>query len=234
MTDQQTSTAEFDAYAGSYDDAVNASLAFTGLKVDYFTKVKAGYLLDLLHDHFGATKPLRLLDVGCGVGNFHPLLAGEVAALSGTDLSAACVARAAERNPGVSYQAYDGERLPWADDSFDAAFTVCVMHHVPPVQWPAFAAEMKRVVRPGGLVAVFEHNPVNPLTRRIVDNCEFDADAVLLRQGKTRELLAGAGFGQVTSRSILSIPSMGPMTRRIDLALGRLMLGAQYFAKGVA
>jgi hypothetical protein len=67
-----------------------------------------------------------------------------------------------------------------------------------------------------------------------VSNCAVAAYAVLLRQGRTRALLAGAGFGAVGGRSILSIPSAGPLTRRIDLALGRLALGAPYFARGVA
>lgn len=225
---------EFDAYAGSYDDAVNRSLAFLGAKVDYFTKVKAAYLLDLLGGHFGQTAGLNLLDVGCGVGNYHALVGGHIGSLAGTDLSAACLAEAATRNPGVAYQPYDGARLPYADNQFDAAVTICVMHHVPPAQWPAFAAEMKRVVRPGGLAIVFEHNPFNPLTRRVVNNCEFDADAVLLRPRQTRRLLAGAGFGEVRSRSILSIPSFGKVTRALDLTLGHLPLGAQYFAMGVA
>ena len=63
--------------------------------------------------------------------------------------------QAADRNPGVSYRPYDGRRLPYEDGQFDAAVTICVMHHVPPAQWPAFAAEMKRVVRRGGLAVVF-------------------------------------------------------------------------------
>ncbi|HEY0959164.1 MAG TPA: class I SAM-dependent methyltransferase [Novosphingobium sp.] len=234
MTEQPTQASQFDAYAGSYDEAVNKSLGFLGVKVDYFTRVKAGYLLDLLAAHFGRVEDLRLLDVGCGVGNYHALLDGRLGAISGTDVSPACVAEAAARNPGVAYQPYDGERLPYAEASFDAVVTICVMHHVPPPQWPMFAAEMKRVLRPGGLAVVFEHNPINPLTQRVVSNCEFDADAVLLKQGETRRLLEGAGFGKVASRSILSLPSFGPVTRKFDLAFGRLPLGAQYFASGVA
>lgn len=226
--------ARFDAYAGSYADAVNRSIGFLGVKVDYFTRVKADYLLDLLAAHFGDPTKVRLLDIGCGVGNCHPLLTGRVAALAGTDVSADCVAQAAERNAGVDYRPYDGQRLPWDNASFDAVVTTCVMHHVPPEQWPAFAAEMKRVVRPGGLAVVFEHNPLNPLTRRAVSNCEFDDDAVLLGQRRTCALLAGAGFRDVRSRSILTVPSFGAMTRKLDLLLGRLSLGAQYFATGVA
>jgi len=226
--------AQFDAYATSYADEVNRSIAFLGVGVDYFTRVKAGYLLDSLAGHFGDTRKLNLLDIGCGTGGCHPLIRGELGALCGTDVSAASVEQAAKANPAASYRPYDGQRLPYEDDQFDAAVTICVMHHVPPAQWPSFAAEMKRVVRPGGLALVFEHNPYNPLTRRAVSNCEFDADAVLLTQRRTKGLLEGAGFGAVRSRAILSIPSLGPKTRAVDLALGRLCLGAQYVASGTA
>lgn len=234
MTEQPSGPSQFDAYAGSYDAAVNDSLAFLGMKVDYFTRVKAAYLLELLERHFGDTNRLDLLDIGCGVGNFHALVGDSLGSLSGTDVSAACLEQAARRNPAMTYRHYDGVRLPFADNQFDAVTTICVMHHVPPEQWSGFAAEMKRVVKPGGLAIVFEHNPLNPLTRRVVSNCEFDQDAVLLRQSKTRALLEGAGFGDIRSRSILSIPSVGPLSRRLDLVLGHLALGAQYFAQGVA
>jgi ubiquinone/menaquinone biosynthesis C-methylase UbiE len=234
LAEQPSDSSQFDAYAASYDEAVNQSLAFLGVKVDYFTRVKAAYLQDLLRAHAGPTGKLAVLDVGCGVGNYHALIAGKVGSLSGCDVSSACLDHAARRNPAVDYRHYDGGRLPFDDDSFDAATTICVMHHVPPAQWPAFAAEMKRVLKPGGLAVVFEHNPLNPLTRRVVSNCAFDADAVLLRQGKTRALLGEAGFADVRARAILTMPSVGPITRRLDLALGRLSLGAQYFVRGVA
>ena len=44
MIDPQAAISQFDAYAGSYDEAVNQSLGFLGVKVDYFTRVKAAYL----------------------------------------------------------------------------------------------------------------------------------------------------------------------------------------------
>lgn len=234
VTDQKPAVSEFDAYATSYDDAVNQSLAFLGMKVDYFTRVKADYLLDLLAGHFGRTEGLNLLDIGCGVGNYHSLLVDRVASISGADLSPGCLAEAARRNPQVRYSHYDGTRLPYPDDSFDAVFTICVMHHVPPAHWPAFAAEMKRVTRSGGLAIVFEHNPLNPLTQRVVSNCDFDKDAVLLGQRQARNLLGDAGFTDVRSNSILSIPSRGRASRAIDLLLGRLSMGAQYFVRATA
>lgn len=234
MTDQKTEASEFDAYADSYGEAVNRSLAFLGMKVDYFTRVKANYLLDLLAEHFGDGKRVELLDIGCGVGSYHDLLIDRVGSIAGVDPSRDCLAQAEQRNPGARYSHYDGARLPFPDASFDAVFTICVMHHVPPAQWPAFAAEMKRVTRKGGLALVFEHNPLNPLTRRVVSNCDFDRNAVLLRQGQVRGLLERAGFTDIRSNTILSIPSSGRIGRAIDLLLGRLALGAQYFVRATA
>ena len=228
------SSAEFDAYAGSYDAAVNRSLAFMGVTVDYFTRVKAGYTADLIAQHFGPGIKPDLLDIGCGVGNYHALLAGAANRLAGCDVSVACLETAAARNPGIDYRHYAGDCLPFADASFDCATAICVMHHVAPDHWRGFATEMRRVLRPGGLALVFEHNPRNPLTQRVVSNCAFDADAVLLKQGTARDIFADAGFADAAWRSILSVPSMGPWSRRLDAMFSRLPLGAQYYVRAMA
>ena len=81
-------------------------------------------------------------------------------------------------NPTVRYQAYDGKTLPYDDASVDLAFAIRVMHHVAVGDRPQFASELRRVVRPGGLAVIFEHNPYNPLTQHVVRNCEFDEGAV--------------------------------------------------------
>jgi ubiquinone/menaquinone biosynthesis C-methylase UbiE len=221
----------FDEYDKNYSDTVNKSVAFTGLDVDFFTKVKAGYILDICERAFGAASTVRALDVGCGVGNFHRLLQPHFAALSGVDVSAAAIAQAEQRHEKVDYRVYDGHRLPYDDNSFDLAFTICVMHHVPPAQWPAFSREMRRVIRPGGVALVFEHNPQNPLTLRAVNNCPFDEDAVLLRSTETAKLMHDAGFAKIDTRFILSIPAAGPTLRKIDRAFSRLPFGAQYYVQ---
>ncbi len=66
---EQNRPSEFDAYSKSYDEAVNSSIGFSGLKVDFFTRVKAQYIKGLIAGQFGDAKGVRVLDVGCGVGN---------------------------------------------------------------------------------------------------------------------------------------------------------------------
>lgn len=235
MDPQQAKTATtFDGYNQTYSKAVDASVSFTGLSTDFFTRVKAAYIDDIVTSHFGAEAPVKALDVGCGVGNYHPLLRSRFQSISGVDVSGACVETARLHNDWVDYKTYDGGTLPYADDTFDVAFTICVLHHVPPTQWEKFASEMHRVVRPGGLALVFEHNPRNPLTMRAVNSCPFDEDAVLLKNEKTEALLRGAGFSSTRSRYILSIPPANGMLRKIDRMFSRLPFGGQYYVVATA
>jgi len=230
MDSQQSQTARtFDAYKDNYSDVVDAAVSFTGMSTDFFTRVKADYLLDISHNHFGSTDDLHALDVGCGVGNFHALLSPRLKSLSGVDVSPATIETASSRNKTVEYKVYDGGTLPYNDSAFDLAFTSCVMHHVPPAQWNKFAEEMHRVVRPQGLVVVFEHNPRNLLTMRAVNSCPFDDDAVLLRREETERIYKAAGFAAVESRFILSVPAFNSFFRSIDRMMGRLPFGAQYY-----
>jgi SAM-dependent methyltransferase len=183
--------------------------------------------------HFGGRKPDGL-DVGCGVGSFHPFVRGLFARYCGVDISASSIARAKEQRRDVEYAAYDGATLPYESGSFEFVSTICVMHHVPPADWPAFTAELRRVVRRGGLVAVIEHNPFNPLTRLAVNRCEFDRDAVLLRASKTESLMKQASFSRVESDYFLFFPFKAQIALRTERSLRKLPLGAQYMTCGEA
>ena len=152
--------------------------------------------------------------------------------LTGIDVAVATIEQARAEHRQVNYDVYDGARLPYADGAFDTAYTICVMHHVPPRQWRVFMEEMRRVVRLGGLVAVIEHNPLNPLTSWLVSACPFDRNAVLLRASKLKGLMRDVGFGEIYHRYILFTPFDAHPFKRLDRALGWLPLGAQYLAVG--
>lgn len=138
----------------------------------------------------------------------------------------------ARKTPGVAYAAYAGPSLPYADATFDLAFAVCVAHHVPPEHWPNFFSEMRRVVRPGGVVAVIEHNPLNPLTRLAVLRCPFDEDAVLISRRKAGRLLQNAGLTEIDGRHFLVFPFANLAARKVAGWLSRMPLGAQYICSG--
>jgi SAM-dependent methyltransferase len=229
---QKNAPVDFDAYEQSYNETVNRAVAFSGLQVDFFTRVKVDYFSELLESLAPEVARAEVVDVGCGVANSHPLLAGRVGRLVGVDVSKACIAKAAADNPKNEYKLYDGRNLPYPDAAFDAASAVCVFHHVPITDRLRLASDIRRVLRPEGLFAVFEHNPLNPLTRQVINNCEFDKDAILLRRQDTEILLKDAGFRGIYSRFILTVPAKGSLLRRIDKLFAHFPVGTQYYSVG--
>ena len=233
MDPQQKAIAEeFDRYKETYDDAVNRAIAFSGQTVELFTKAKARDLLRTISSHFTSPQQIAVLDVGCGIGNYHPFLSPVVGSVSGVDVSSACIETAKKRNLSVSYSVYDGDLLPYPERQFDVTFCVCVLHHVPPNRWPSFISELYRVTRAGGIVIIYEHNPNHPLTRKVVSDCTFDRDAVLLSAAHTRRLLENAGCSDVTTASILTLPPAGDFIAAIDKLFAKLPFGSQYRAIG--
>jgi SAM-dependent methyltransferase len=222
----------FDAYDKTYEAVVQDSIAFSGLKHDFFLEAKVIELKRLFQAHFGDHKP-NMLDVGCGVGRMHPLLEGLLSGLSGCDPSADSVARATLDNPRVSYRQSEGSTLPWDTAMFDVTLAVCVFHHVPRQERAALLAQMHRITRPGGLTVIIEHNPWNPLTRLAVARCPFDHDAVLLTAGESKQLLRSAGYQAATSRFFLLLPTRAKLASWVERGTASLPLGAQYLAVGV-
>jgi hypothetical protein len=102
------------------------------------------------------------------------------------------------------------------------------MHHVPPPSWDSFVAELLRVTRRDGVVLVFEHNPLNPLTRRAVRNCAFDDGAVLLGPKRVTAAFQRGGAEVVARRYILFTPFDGVRARDAERFVSWLPLGAQY------
>ena len=224
----------FDRYEKSYEAVVQSSIDFSGLPHSFFMTAKADILRDLIATRLDSRHKAAAVDVGCGVGAFHPFMRGVFRRLCGTDVSAASVAQARRSNPDVEYEAYDGKVLPYGHATFDLATAICVMHHVLPEKRLGFLREIRRVVRPGGLVCVIEHNPFNPLTRLAVARCEFDRDAVLLPAGQTRRLMTDAGLRNADTRYFVLLPWVTPLMRRIEYAFRRVPLGAQYVTCGIA
>ncbi|MGA2568141.1 MAG: class I SAM-dependent methyltransferase [Pseudolabrys sp.] len=223
----------FDNYRSNYRDVVQSSIDFSGLPHSFFMRAKADLLRELIARRLGPGKP-AMLDVGCGVGSFHPLLRGMVGRLSGIDVSSASIAQARANNRDVDYRAFDGRSFPFDDAGFDLVTAICVLHHVAPAEWAPFMNEMRRVVRRGGLICVIEHNPLNPLTRLAVARCKFDRDAVLLGAGKARKLMAAGGLREIGARYFLLLPWEAKPARRVEGALSNVPLGAQYVAFGTA
>ncbi len=220
---------EFDGYAADYDATVQAAIGASGETVEYFARLKAQLA------RAAAPDALRVLDFGCGVGNVCRALSAEFprARITGCDPSAESIASAIRRSrPEIDFAVSDDRRIPFADGAFDLVVAACVFHHIDERQRSRWVAEVARVLRPGGRVAFFEHNPLNPLTRRVVRRVPFDAGVVLLNRAYARNLLERAGFTVRGSRYYFFFPRFLSLLRALEPLLGWIPLGGQYYVIG--
>jgi SAM-dependent methyltransferase len=216
---------EFDPYAESYRAEVDKA---AGVSVEGLAGEKARLILDVLSRVLGSPERLRVLDIGCGIGLIEQELGRKVADLCATDMSEKSIEYAKARAPTTRFIHSDGETLPFESGSFDAVFTSCVIHHVPPAARAKFIGEMMRVLRSGGAAIIIEHNPLNPMTRFIVSRCAFDEDAILLTCRESAKLLTHGGAAVVGRRYVGFSPIRHALVERMERSLGWLPAGAQY------
>lgn len=224
--------AEFDKFADEYYAMHLASISASGEGPEYFAAYK---MVDLAWEYSkraASSDPATILDFGAGSGNSIPHVASNFAdaKLTCVDVSRRSLELAATRYPNqANFKLFDGSRLPLADESFDIAFAACVFHHIPHEDHVQLLGEWHRVLRPGGMALVYEHNPYNPLTRRVVSQCEFDANAHLISARAMRRSLLDAGFASAHIRYRVFFPHALRVLRPWERSLAAIPLGAQYY-----
>jgi SAM-dependent methyltransferase len=169
----------------------------------------------------GLERGQRVLDVGSGPGALAQALASLVGAdsVAAVDPSQAGVDTCARRVPGADVRVARAEELPFGDGDFDAALAQLV------VPWmsspPRGVAEMRRVVRPGGVVAACTWDFASGMTML---RAFWDAAVAVDRRRATR---AGA-----LDRTRLCAPDeLRELWARIGLLeidAGELVVGADY------
>ena len=223
---------DFNDYTSTYVKEIKRSVPLVGTNHRVFLAEKASQLVRLASRHFEDGKRLRVLDVGCGIGLMEHELQGRFEHLIGVDIADEALELARETLPESEFIHYDGTVLPFDDEVFDVAFAVCVFHHVPIDQRQQLIDEMARVVSHGGLLVIFEHNPLNPMTQWIVSRCEIDQDAILLGRRETCRLLSSAGIDRLMQKQILYFPWRGPFWTWLESCISWIPLGAQYYVAG--
>jgi SAM-dependent methyltransferase len=227
----------FDKYASSYTDLHGASIRSSGEEPAFFAAYKANYMAARLGGAAAASRGAVMLDFGCGIGNAttHLLRAFPGVQLHGADLSSESI-RLAELSHSheAAFRAIENNRLPYLDNSFDIAVAACVFHHIPPPERPHWMDEIRRVLKPDGVVFVFEHNVLNPLTLKTVRDCPFDEDAILLPRAELLQLARLNGFKKVHARYIVFFPRMLAALRPLEPAMGGIPFGAQYVVQASA
>jgi SAM-dependent methyltransferase len=113
---------------------------------------------ELLDRFAAAVKDVGLAcDLGCGPGQVARYLHERGAAVMGIDLSPAMVERAARLVPGVEFRQGDMTALDLPDESLAGIAAFYSLIHIPREDLAATLAELRRVLRPGGLLLIAFH-----------------------------------------------------------------------------
>ena len=158
-----------------------------------------------------------VLDVGCGTGSLTFALAeaADLSAIAAIDQSPIFVEAATGRNrdPRITIQQADATDLPFDDKSFDRAYALLVLHFVP--EAAKAISEMRRVVRPGGVVAaaVWDHYGGMPGMRMVLDTIAALSESgrrlrnrycfqPMVQPGEMRDAFTKAGLRQVSEAEL--------------------------------
>jgi ubiquinone/menaquinone biosynthesis C-methylase UbiE len=167
-------------------------------------KVNQGVLRGLLE---GAeiTEEQRVLEVGCGTGNYISAIQ-EIAGCDawGIDPSEGMLSNAMARGVPVTFGPGSGESIPFEDESFDLVFSVDVIHHVQ--DRAAYYREGMRVLRPGGKICTVTDSEEIIRAREPLSNYFPETIAVELKRyppvSRLRQLMTAAGFVEIDEQVV--------------------------------
>lgn len=168
-------------------------------------------LTDLMISGLAPRSRERVLDIGCGIGNPALRLVGaRDVNVVGITVSHVQVAQAQERaaqaglTDRATFQYADAMNMPFPDASFDGAWALESMLHMP--DRSSVLAEAARILRPGGRLAIadiIERGPVSPEGRVVLDHiCETYKVRSLGTMDEYRQTLSANGFVDVEIRDI--------------------------------
>jgi 2-polyprenyl-3-methyl-5-hydroxy-6-metoxy-1,4-benzoquinol methylase len=170
-----------------------------------------------------------VLDFGCGRGRLTHMLADEypTATLMGTDISPQSVEVAQKRfpHPRITYHLN-----PPVDARFDLIVASGVFHHILPEEQLAVMRSLANNLNPGGMMIIFEHNPLNPVTQYIVAHEPFDFVSYLLKPWRLTMLMRKAGLKVTALRFTTFFPARLSFLLPLTPLLQWLPLGGQYLA----
>lgn len=217
----------FDRFSAQYTEILDASTRISGEGSAYFSEYKAQYVARSVTTSFSG----KILDFGCGVG----LLAGFVkkylcrAELHGFDVSSASIGMV---DRALVAQGRFTSDLAAIDAEYDLILLSNVLHHVAVASRQRTVVRLREHLSPGGRLIVFEHNPVNPLTRLVVAGCPFDKGVHLLPPREVSAYMREAGLRLRRHDYIVFFPRPLAWLRPLEARLSWCPLGAQYALAG--
>ena len=214
---------EFDKFAKSYDHVLRESMPDGMAEDGYFAR----YKVDLMAKRMRGRVVDTVLDFGCGIGRSLGFIreAFPAARITGFDESPQSIEvakQASDARLTSDWKAVSGE-------PFDCIFAANVFHHIAPGERAVWLERCGRALSARGRLFWFEHNPLNPVTRRVFERCPFDNGASMIARGDALDLMKDAGLHASRTGYTLFFPRPLALLRPLEPMLRHIPLGAQYY-----
>lgn len=210
-----------------YETMLNQGIRLSGESMLFFLEGR----LKLLRKRTREVGPVtRILDFGCGLGYASQRLRQmfPAAEITGADTSRNALDAARQKNGGPGIRFVTVDELEADGGGYDLCHVNGVFHHIAPAARPDALGLIYRVLRPDGMLALFENNPWNFGARMVMARIPFDRDAHMLSPLLTAHLLRQAGFQVRHTDSLFFFPRFLKGLRCSEPFLGWTRLGAQY------
>lgn len=148
----------------------------------------------------------KVLEIGCGDGEFTKRIADERLKIIATDVTPAVIKRAKKTlgSSGVSFYVDNAEGLGFGDGTFDVVCGISILHHLNTLK---ALREAYRVLKKGGQLFFTEPNLLNPLVflglniSFLRKKMEFSPDETALLRWKIADMLNQIGFRKIEVRN---------------------------------
>ncbi len=225
----------FDDYVDDYRRLLAEATGDDPSKIGYYAKQKLRALRRILGDTAGIG---AILDYGCGIGLSMPSLREffPKSSIWGSDPSARSLALAQSEHEKLAINVIDFDRLnsKECEVRFDLIYVSCVLHHIDASEHVRTLSNLRNLARPGGRICIVEHNPRNPVTRKIVRDCPFDEGVTLMRATTLKQRLDQAGWSGIRRRYISFVPASLQALGQVDSLLSWCPVGCQYLILATA
>jgi ubiquinone/menaquinone biosynthesis C-methylase UbiE len=212
----------------------------------YYVEVKSLHLLRKARELYGNTENLICIDLGCGTAETTEYFQDKFRHIYCCDYSRGMLEYAAKKNlKNVTFKLCQSEKLPFDANSVDIVLMYGVIHHVDSGDKIVQTfAEINRILKKGGMVAVYDFNPLNPVSRYIVRTCPIDVGVNLDGYSKSvfpttyyswelKKILNSSGFIIAKHEYLLFFPKFLSAFLSLERILARVPLGGMYSIIGV-
>lgn len=224
-------TQTFDIFSKNYNNYVNDALRITGYDTTTLIQAKLRKLQHLFPDLVHI--PFNLLDFGCGVGNLYESVQQffPYASYTGVDKSEESILQARSRfsNSSLFHNLHSEN---WTHTQYSLIFSAGVFHHIPHCEHAGLIEKLSSLLNRDGRLVIWEHNPLNPLTQKIVNDCVFDQDAVLVPSKNLKNHFCRAPLSNIQIIYTTFFPKFLSPLNFMDPYLCWLPFGGQYLVTG--